>query len=240
MTEALTLALRDLFRPRMLGLVLWPLLGAALLWIGIAFFFWDDMVDGLRRLLAWGVQQDWLSESLARVLGEWIVAVLLLVALPPLTVATALLVTSTIAMPIMVRDVAARDFPQLQRRHGGTALGGVLHALLVTLIYLVLWVVTLPLWLFGAPAFVLPLVLNGWLNARLFRYDALAEHASREEFAALIQREHWPMFGIGVISAAVQLVPFVNLFAPVWTGLAFIHYGLRRLEAARDSGIGRA
>lgn len=37
-------------------------------------------------------------------------------------------------------------------------------------------------------ALVLPAVLLAYLNQGLFRYDALAEHASREEFDLIVER----------------------------------------------------
>ena len=234
MLAALSAAFSDLFRPRMLGLVIWPLIGALVLWVLIAVFFWHDMVDGLRALIAWAVSQHWFSDSVARVLSEWIVAVVLLAAIPPLTLATALFITSLVAMPVMVSDVAGRVYPQLERKHGGSNLGSLWNATIATLIYLALWVVTLPLWLFGVPALVLPVVLNGWLNEKLFRYDALAEHASRGEYGSLVARHRGALFGIGAISALVQTLPFVNILSPVFTGLSFIHYGLARLEALRS------
>lgn len=233
MSEALGAALKSLMQPGILRLVWLPLLGALGLWILLGAFFWHDLVTALQHLIAYGAAEHWLSAPVANVLSEWIVTVLLLLALWPLSYATALFITSIIAMPILVNAVAARDHPQLARRRGGTAAGSFGNALWATLLYLFLWIVSLPLWLFGVPALVLPLLINGWYNNRLFRYDALAEHASREEFRALARQYRGAWFSLGVVAAALQLVPVVNFFAPVYTGLSFIHFGLARLERLR-------
>jgi CysZ protein len=233
MSAALFAALRDFFTPRMLGLVLWPLLGSALLWGVLAYFFWGDLVHGLQHLAALPWLQRWFGSALLHWLAEFSVAVALFLVLPPLVQATALLITSAIALPVMVGFVAARDYPTLERRHGGTLLGSLLNALAATLLYLLAWLVCLPLWLFGLPALVLPLVLNGWLNQRLFRYDALSEHASCEEYRRLCATQRGRWYGLGLVAAALQLVPILNLVAPVYAGLCFVHFGFAQLARLR-------
>jgi hypothetical protein len=231
--DALMKAARDLLRPRMLGLVLWPLLGALVLWIAIYFFAWHGLVESLRHLIAYGVSAQWFGNSTATLLSEWIVLIAMVLFLLPLTQATALVVTSTIAMPIMVRDVAARHYPQLERRRGGTVIGSVWNAFVAMIGFVLLWIVTLPLWFFGVPALLLPIALGAWLNERLFRYDALAEHASAAEYARIVSAHRAPLLGVGAVAAVAQMVPLFNLFAPVYAGLCFIHYGLAALENVR-------
>jgi CysZ protein len=82
---------------------------------------------------------------------------------------------------------------------------------------------------------VVPIFNSAYLNQRLFRYDALAEHATRDEYRLLVTRMKWPLYGLGVLLAALYYVPFVNLVAPVFSGLAFTHFCLRELERMRRS-----
>ncbi|WP_029919893.1 EI24 domain-containing protein [Nevskia soli] len=235
MTDALAKALRDFFTPRMLGLVLWPLLGSVLLWSLLGYFFWHDLVNGLQHLASVPALKNLFGDTVLHVVSEFSVAVALFLILPPLVQATALLITATVAMPLMVEFVARRDYPQLERRRGGTIMGSVWNALGSTLAYLLLWLVTLPLWLFGLPAVVLPVLLNGWLNDRLFRYDALSEHASRDEYALLRGRAGGRFYLLGCVASLIQLVPVVNLVAPVYSGLCFIHFGCAALVRLRSS-----
>ena len=69
------------------------------------------------------------------------------------------------------------------------------------------------------PEAILSLIATGWLNCRLFRYDALAEHASREEYRAIKAYADARFFTLGLIMAALQWIPVVNLVAPVYAGL---------------------
>lgn len=234
MFSALRNALSAQLRPRMLALALLPFAGALLLWLVVDAVAWSSMVDSLHRAIGWCVAQGWVSDGFAATLSQWLVFAAMVVFLWPLTQATALFITATIAMPIIVREVAARDFPQLERRHGGTTLGAIWNALAATFIFLALWLLTLPFWFFAVPALVLPIVLSAWLNARLFRYDALAEHASPDEMAIIKTRTGGQWFGMGVVAALLQLIPVLNLIVPVYSGLCFAYLGLNQVQALRS------
>ena len=71
------------------------------------------------------------------------------------------------------------------------------------------------------------------LDQRLFRYDAIAEHASATEMAALFKQERGGWWGLGLLTGFVQFVPLLNLLGPVFAALAFIHFGLARLARQR-------
>jgi uncharacterized protein involved in cysteine biosynthesis len=105
--------------------------------------------------------------------------------------------------------------------------------LVAIVIFILLWMVTLPLWLFGLPAVVLPVLLSAYLSQRLFRYDALAEHASPEEFERILERAGMRLYVLGAVLAFIQFVPLLNLFSPVYIGLAYIHFCLRELQQLR-------
>lgn len=228
---ALLAALRSLLTPRMLGLMVWPMLAALLLWGVAAAWFWGDWKLALSGWL--GEQGAWLPDWALNALLAWGVVVIITLLLLPAVYLTALLVTSVFAMPIMLRHVARRDFPDLVRLSGGGNTGSVLNAAYAVTVYLALWLVSLPLWLLGPLAAILPVLLNAWLNQRLFRYDALAEHASREEYRRLVKRDFPALFVLGGVLGLIHFIPVLNLFAPAYMGLAFIHFGLDRLRALR-------
>ena len=80
---------------------------------------------------------------------------------------------------------------------------------------------------------IIPFVAAAYLNQRLFRYDALAEHATREEMRTIFSTDRPLLWGLGLFAGLVQFVPILNLFAAVLTGLAFIHFCLARLAELR-------
>jgi len=160
-----------------------------------------------------------------------------LIAVLPAMLVTALVITEIVAMPVIVRFVADRYYPGLGHAFGGSVAGSMANAAVAIVIFAVLWVVTLPLWLTGIGAVLAPVLTSAWLNQRLFRYDALADHASREEFADFVRTSRRELFGLGVLLSLLLYVPLFNLAVPVLAGLAFTHFGLARLALLRQSKI---
>ena len=92
----------------------------------------------------------------------------------------------------------------------------------------------LPFLLFPPVGVPLSLCASAWLNQRLFRYDALVEHASSEERGILFRTASRRLFGLGLALSPLSLVPFVNLMAPLYAGLAFTCLCLDELDTLRS------
>lgn len=237
---ALAAALKSFFQPRMLALVLWPMLLAVALWVGAAFIFWGSWMDGLTGLVQQTSLERWMAQGFLAIVSHYLIATVLVMLLLPAIYVTALLITAIFAMPMMVDHVAGKYYPELERKQGGTVAGNVSNALVAVAVYCLGWVVSLPLWLFSPLALVLPIVLMAYLNQRLFRYDALAEHASRDEIELVVERTTPRLYLLGALAGLLQFVPLLNLFAPVFVALAFIHLCLDELRALRLQPLAQA
>ncbi len=230
--DAIARALRDLFSLRVLWVVVWPMCFALLLWLALGITFWGTFSGWIAQGLdAIGIQA-WLTDLEPVWVANGLQALLHLMLFVPLVMLTALVLTALFGMPALIRVVAGRDYPQLGREAGGGLVGSLWNAVIAITVFVILWLVTLPLWLIGVGVIV-PFVAAAYLNQRLFRYDAIAEHASAEEMAALFRNERGGWWGLGLLTGLVQFVPVLNLLGPVLAALAFIHYGLARLKQKR-------
>jgi len=228
--------LRDLFHRKMIWLVVWPIGVSLAIWIILAIVFGDDAVAWLSTTLSGSTIGQWIGRWLpVREITGGLGWVLLIVLLVPLVLATASVIIGIFSMPAMVQYVAARTYPQLERRRGGTFAGSVWNAVLAVAVFLGLGLVSLPLWLVPPLWPVLAAVLMGYLNQRMFRYDALAEHAGADEMRDMFARYRRELFGLGVLVSLLSYIPFAGLVVPVAAGLAFIHYCLARLAALRGA-----
>ena len=236
--RALGSAFRSMLHPRMLALAIWPMLVALIVWLGLAWFYWGNWSQWLSDLLAASDAVAWLQQHGLSSVVRYSVWLLLWLLLAPLILITALLIAAVIEMPVIVGFIAARDYPALEKRHGGNITGSVINALAAVLVFAVLWVVTLPLWLTGVLAPLLPVVLSAYLNQRLFRYDALSEHASAAEYGQILAASRGRMYMLGFLLALLYYVPLLNLLVPVVSGLAFTHFGLARLAEMRGEARG--
>lgn len=237
-TKALINAFASLLHPRMLLLMLWPVAIALVLWLGLAFAFWSQAAAWLQlqfeqsAAIGWAMTV-WPLALVAAHLG----GILLVLLFIPLVLITVVLILGVFAMPVMVGLVAGRAYPALARRQGGTVAGGLWNSVLALAWLALLVVLSLPLWFLPLLWPVLPVVLFGYLNQRVFRYDALAEHATGWEMETLFRRHRRELFLLGVVVALFGLIPLLGFLAPVYGGLAFIHYCLARLAQLRDEPV---
>jgi CysZ protein len=235
--EALRRALRDLVQPRIIGLIIWPVLLATLLWGGLALLFRAPLYASAQQWLAsYGMSGTYFGISIAW-LGDSLALLLFFAILIPLINITALLITSAFAMPLLLRYVSEKDYAELETKGGGNIWGSVWNTLIGVTIFCVLWIVTLPLWLIPPLAVVLPILLSAYLNQKLFGYDALADHASQPEYKTLVRQTRSNLWLLAILVAFIQFIPLANFIAPVFMGLAFIHYTLARLKTLRSTSI---
>jgi hypothetical protein len=228
-------AARDLLRPGMLWQALWPPLAAFVLWSVIAWFAWMPLAGWIvAELPDWQVFAwlAWLGPSLAHVAVFFFFA--------PLVYFTALLLVAVFALPRMMTLIAARDYPDVSRQgSAGAAFWGSLgNTLAAGLIFIVGWLLTLPLLLIPGALLVLPLFWAAWLNQRAFRFDALAEHALPAERGSVIGRERSSLYLGGLVGALLSYVPLLHLLAPAFTAVLFVHLclgGLRDLR--KEQGV---
>lgn len=241
--------------PFVVSVALW----GVLLWIGLqptidwlhAWFSDNGGFQVAGDILGW-FGLGTLKTVLVPLLAMWV--------LLPLMIFTALIFVGTMAMPIIVRHVGSRHYPDLQQLHGGTLWGSLWIGASSFVVFLVLWLITLPLSLFPPLTFVVQPALWGWLTYRVMAYDALAEHASAQEIRELQRVHRWPLLLIGAITGAMGAAPtllwlggalsviFFPLLAAgaiwlyvlvfVFTGLWFEHYCLDAL--ARQRAVAQA
>ena len=146
--------------PKVILLSLLPLLlamGAAGL---LAYLFWQSAQDALLAVLDASVFVSTLAAWLAAVglpaLKAMLAPLILIVVLTPLVVVCTVLLVSTLMTPALVRVVAERRFPTLERRHGASFVASVGWTLISCALALVATIVTSPMWILPPLVLVLP------------------------------------------------------------------------------------
>ena len=232
---ALLYGLANLFHPSMLWLMVLPMLVALAIWGTAALFLWA-------RLAVWlaGILRPYVEPALGYVRLDFgdatLIAanVILFLLFVPLVYLTALFILGVFGMQKMVDYVASRSFPQLERRHGGTTIGSAGNGIVTLAGMIGLFIVSIPLWILPPLWPLIPLVILSWVNQRLLRYDALAEHADAAEMQRLFRERRGALYLMGFLLALLAFVPFINFIGPVVFGLAFIRYLLGALDAIRQ------
>lgn len=247
-------------RPRVIALSFLPLILMVLLSLGLGYFYWEPALELVRGWLE--------STPLIKTLLDWMEGIglgslkpvlaplIVIFSVTPLIVVLSLLVVGLMMAPALAALVAERRFPDLERKRGGSWIGALLWSLGSGLLALVALVVSMPLWLVPPLILILPPLIWGWLTYRVMAYDALADHASRDERVEIFRRYRGWLLGIGVLagflgvapsllwaSAALFAVAFVVLVPiAVWvytlvfafSSLWFAHFCLAALQALRS------
>lgn len=220
-------AARDLTRGDILWHVLWPPVVAAALWGAVGVLIW---AHGLALMAQIVPQLPWSGWEW---IAHWAAVFLLLAAFATLIYLTALLLVAVIALPYLINYVAAHDYPDLAR-HGENAFWRSLgNTLAAGSVFLLGGLLSLPLLLVPGVILVLPLLWTAWLNQRTFRVDAVAEHATQAELKYLTTNNKPTFYLAGGGCAVLAHVPLVQLVAPVFTALVFVHLGLAALREQR-------
>lgn len=221
-------AFQDLTRGGVVIHLLWPPLASAGLWLVVATLYWAEAHAALLDLLPAIPWSGW------QWLGDLAAGFLLVATISALIYVTTLLLVGAVSLPLMIALVAARDYPDLGR-HGENAFwGSLINTLAVGGVFTVGWLLTLPLLLIPGVVLVLPLAWTAWLNQRAFRFDALAEHATTNERERLFERERSSFALGGLVTAFAAAVPVVNLVAPGFAALVFVHLALGALRRLRQ------
>ncbi len=246
-------------RPRVIALSLLPLLLIALLAWGAGALWWTSSVAAVQQSLqtsSWlGLLWGWLRQFGIADAPSVLAPLLVIVAATPVIVLIAVLAVALMMTPALVRLVAERRFPALERKRGGSLLGSLAWSLGSTAAALLAMVVSMPLWLVPPLVLVLPPLIWGWLTYRVMSFDALADHASKEERVLLLKRHHVSLLTMGVVCGYLGAAPgivwasgvvfaaafFVLVPVAVWiytlvfafSSLWFTHYALAALERLR-------
>lgn len=234
LVRSLLFALGNLLHPRMLWLMLWPLLIALALWGTLALVFWAQLALWLAGVINEWLTTGWVAfpwdmQGAALIAAKFLIVVLLV----PLIQLTALLILSSFGMPAMVEHVASRSYPALERRKGGSLAGSLWNGVVALCGMALLFLASIPLWFFPPLWPMIPVAILGWVNQRVLRYDALAEHADPAEMQQVFAGRRPNLYLLGLVLALMAYVPLVGFFAPVLFGLSFIHYLLGELKALR-------
>jgi hypothetical protein len=205
------------FNLKMLLLSLLPSLLALTLWAVVLYLSLQPFIDYLQQYFVDNNGFEFAGKMLSffglLALKAVLVPLVAMWLLLPLMLLTALLFVTCIAMPLINRAVSQQYFPQLEKRYGGSWWGSLGSALFYVALFLMAWLVSLPLTLFPPLGMMIQPVLLGWLTYRVMTYDALAIHASQEERRTILQQQRWPLWTVGILVGLLGAVPGM-----VWLG----------------------
>lgn len=233
-------ALVSQLHPKMLAAVLLPFIIMLLGAIVLVWAFWTPLTDWLAVQSAdWGALNTvdgWLVAVGLFSIKLYLIPLLAAGILLPLSGVLGLIIAAVFIMPIVLGHLDKTHYPGLRRNgHNATLVSG-WNAAWVGGLFVLGWLLTMPLWLFPPFAVLLPVFWWSFAITRMLRVDAVVEHASADERRYLWKRHNRQWWLIGVCLSLINLLPPAWLIMPVFSSLVFAHFGLEALRQHRLSG----
>lgn len=233
-------AFRSLLTPGVFWHICWPIVCAVVLWgcwLGLG---WLPLAD---ELAEWLSTLSWLKGLLTHGFASealvWACRVMLFAVSVPAAVLLIVFLVAGVALPLILDRVSRAEYDDLELRHGGSLGGSLWNAGKAAMLLCLAGLICLPLLFVPVLGIGVLVVLSAWFNRRCFRYDALMNHADAVEMRSLPAAHSGALLLIGLLGGLAGLIPFLNLLAPILTGLAFTHFLLAALREARAGRIRR-
>lgn len=116
-----------------------------------------------------------------------------------------------VILPLLLKHLSETEYRDLAMLGRDSFVAATLNSLGAALLFVLQWMLTIPLWLIPGLSLVVPLLLMAWLNRRTFAYDALSAHAGEEEWQVLSARHKGPFLLLGLCMALLAHVPLLGL-----------------------------
>lgn len=236
-SQAFWRALRSQMHPRMIFALFMPfvvimILAIVLLWLG-----WTPLTEWLGAELTEspvpGMVDPVIGTTAFLALKAWLIPIAAVFILLPLAGIGGLAVAAVWIMPLVLAHVGKRDYPDVDARGKHATVISVWNAIWVSLLFVVGWVITLPLWLIPPLGLVLSIFWWTFAFNRMMRVDAVVDYANPDE-RQLIWRDRSSGFWVlGLVCALLNLIPPAWVFLPVFSGLVYAHYSFESLRQLR-------
>lgn len=235
---ALKRAVVSQLHPKMLLALLLPFFIALLGAIILLWFFWDPLTSWLEtRALDWQILNSidqWMLAIGLFSLKLYLVPLLAVAILLPLSGILGLVIAAVFVMPIVLRHIEARYYPGLARKGQFANTYGAWNAIWVGIVFSLGWLLTMPLWLIPPLPLLLPIFWWTFAFTRMLRVDAVIEHANAGERKWIWRHHNKQYWVLGLCMALINLFPPAWLVLPVFSALVFAHFSLDALCRLRQ------
>lgn len=239
--QAFWRALKSQFHPRMLFALFLPVLVTMVLAILLLWLGWAPVTEWLSDQLTESSVpasiEPWISTAGFVALKAWLIPIGAFIILMPVAGIVGLAVAAVWVMPLVLAHVGKRDYPDVTPKGRHAVVLSVWNAIWVSVLFVLGWLITLPLWLIPPLGLVLSLFWWSFAFSRMMRVDALVDHASPVERKVLWRERNMGFWWLGFACAVLNLFPPAWVFLPVFSGLVFAHFGFEALRQLRRHAV---
>ena len=221
MQKVITKSLSDILSPSVLSFILKVGFGSILLWVVVLWFSWDlysGMITTYIQKIPFVGSWEWFQSSGA-VVAALIIGYMLMII-------TVSILTSLYSEPLLIK-LAEKHYP-------GKPVVGTPN--IATSVYLSIkaGVVFLLLFLFTFPLIFIPIIGQVWM---LWLWSLLIKEPNTYDVGSLfisdkqlLKREKKKAWLTAMVASLFNYIPLLNIFAPLFGQIMFLHYLLGRRQ----------
>jgi len=203
-------SLQDIFSPTVLMFILKVGLGSIVFWISTLWYFWDDFSSFTTSFLTW-IPFDWLKESVIYISAPLLGYILIIVSISTLT--------SLYSEKVLV-SLAKKHYPKVKVVASPSISGSIGATLSSTLLFLFLVIILFPL-------LFIPVLGQALM---LYLWSILLKAPTVHDVGGLFIKEKKELKQkrkksniIAMIASLFNYIPILNIFAPLFAQIMFLH-----------------
>ncbi|MBD3793319.1 MAG: EI24 domain-containing protein [Campylobacterales bacterium] len=214
MYQTIQKTIRDILSPKVLAFILKIGLASIAVWVAVLWIFWDSFESFITSYLTW-MPWEWMQESVAYIAA-------LLVGYT-LIIGTVSLLTSLLSEKLLI-ELAHKHYPTQKVHASPSMTGSVMVTIKATLIFLILFLVLFPLIFVPFLGQVVMLYLWSILLKAPTVHDVGGLFITDQQ---LLKAKSKHSTLIAMIASLFNYIPLLNIFAPIFAQILFLHHLLQ-------------
>jgi len=217
MTSTIKKSLQDILSPMVLKFILKIGIGSIVLWVAILGYFWSNFSTFVTSYLTW-IPFEWLQNSVAYVAAPFVGYTLIII--------TIAILTSLFSEGLLI-NLAKKHYPNIQAISSPSIGGSISSTLSSSLLFAVLYLILFP-------TFFIPVIGQGIM---LYVWSILLKAPTVHDVGGLFIKEKKELKSkrkksnlIAMIASLFNYIPILNIFAPIFAQIMFLHHILGRKE----------
>jgi len=211
LAKTVKISLQDIFSPMVLKFILKVGFGAIFFWMLIFSFFWTEFSNFVTSYLLW-IPFEWLQTTIAFIAAPLIAYTLVIV--------TIAILTSLFSEQLLI-NLAKKHYPEKKALASPSMMGSISSTLSSTLLFALLYLILFP-------TFVIPVI--GQI-IMLYVWSILLKAPTVHDVGGLFIKDEQEIKVkrkksniIAMIASLFNYIPFLNIFAPIFAQIMFLHH----------------
>jgi len=214
MYTTLLKSLKDILSPKVLIFILKIGISSIAIWVTILIYFWDSFEHLTTSFLSW-IPWDWAKESITYIAAPLAGYTLIII--------TISILTSLFSDKLMI-SLAKKHYPKQKIVDDVSISGSIMVTIKSIIIFLVLFIILFPLIFIPIFGQIVLLYLWSILLKEPTVHDVGGLFISNKK---VLKKKRKKSTIIAMIGALFNYIPFLNIFAPIFAQILFLHHILK-------------